>query len=156
MPVLTLLPINNTPVASLWQPVQRYPCCPARSSSLVVLHQWRLLFCFPSPTPWKLSRLLLILHRRPLSPPGASCSASSRSWPWRALLGSTVGSYRRLLLGSTVGFCRRLLLGSTVGFYWDRPSALAGIDRRLLLGSTASCKVSSTNGNCTRRFGAAE
>jgi hypothetical protein len=41
-------------------------------------------------------------------------------------------------------------------FCRDRPSALAGIDRRLLLGSTASCKVSSANGNCTRRFGAAE
>jgi hypothetical protein len=54
--------------------------------------------------------------------------------------------------------CRdsQLLLGSTVGSCWDRPSALAGIDRRLLLGSTASCKVSSANGNCTRRFGAAE
>jgi hypothetical protein len=34
----------------------------------------------------------------------------------------------------------------------DQPSALAGIDRRLLLGSTASCKVSSTNGNYTRRL----
>jgi hypothetical protein len=55
-----------------------------------------------------------------------------------------------------VGINRRLLLGSTVGFCWDRPSALAGIDRRLLLGLTASCKVSSANGNCTRRFGAAE
>jgi hypothetical protein len=30
------------------------------------------------------------------------------------------------------------------------------IDRRFLLGSTASCKVSSANGTCTRRFGAAE
>jgi hypothetical protein len=60
------------------------------------------------------------------------------------------------LLGSTVGSCRRLLLGSTVDFCWDRPSALAGIDRRLLLGSTVSCKVSSANENCTRRFGAAE
>jgi U3 small nucleolar RNA-associated protein 20 len=30
-----------------------------------------------------------------------------------------------------VGIDRRLLLGSTVGSYWDRPSALAGIDRRL-------------------------
>jgi hypothetical protein len=57
---------------------------------------------------------------------------------------------------SNVGINRRLLLGSTVGFCWDQPSALAGIDRRLLLGSTASCKVSSANGNCTRRFGAAE
>jgi hypothetical protein len=67
--------------------------------------------------------------------------------------GSTVGSCwdrpsafagigRRLLLGSTVGSYRRLLLGSTVGF--------------LGRGSTASCKVSSANGNCTRRFGAAE
>jgi hypothetical protein len=26
---------------------------------------------------------------------------------------------------------RRLLLGSTLGFFWDRPSALAGIDRKL-------------------------
>jgi hypothetical protein len=70
---------------------------------------------------------------------------------------------RRLKMdrGSTVS-------GSTVGSCWDRPSvfvgidrrllpsALAGIDRRLLLGSTASCKVSSANGNRTRRFGAAE
>jgi hypothetical protein len=48
------------------------------------------------------------------------------------------------------------LLGSTVGFYWDRPSALAGIDRRLLLGSTAGCKVRSANENCIRRFDAAE
>jgi hypothetical protein len=55
-----------------------------------------------------------------------------------------------------VGINRRLLLGSIVGFCWNRPSALAGIDRRFLLGSTASCKVSSANGNCTRRFGAAE
>jgi hypothetical protein len=50
----------------------------------------------------------------------------------------------------------------------DQPSVLAGIDRRfllrstvgscrrLLLGSTASCKVSSANENCIRRFGAAE
>jgi hypothetical protein len=44
-----------------------------------------------------------------------------------------------------VGINRRLL-----------PSALAGIDRRLLLGSTTSCKASSANGNCTRRFGTAE
>jgi hypothetical protein len=36
------------------------------------------------------------------------------------------------------------------------PSALAGINRRLLLGSTASCKVSSANENCIRRFGAME
>jgi hypothetical protein len=43
-----------------------------------------------------------------------------------------------------------------IGSCWDRPSAFAGIDRRLLLGSTASCKVSSANGNCTRRFDAAE
>jgi hypothetical protein len=55
-----------------------------------------------------------------------------------------------------VGINRRLLLGSIVGFCWDRPSALVGIDRRLLLGSTASCKVSSANGNCTTRFDAAE
>jgi hypothetical protein len=63
---------------------------------------------------------------------------------------------RTCVLGSTVDSCRRLLLGSTVGFCWDRSSALAGIDRRLLLGSTVSCKVSSANGNCTKRFGAAE
>jgi hypothetical protein len=56
----------------------------------------------------------------------------------------------------TVGINRRLLLGSTVGFCWNRPSALARIDRRLLLESTVTCKVSSANGNCTRRFGAAE
>jgi hypothetical protein len=43
------------------------------------------------------------------------------------------------------GIDRRFLLGSTVGSY-----------RRLLLGSTVGCKVSSANGNCTRRFGAAE
>jgi hypothetical protein len=65
-------------------------------------------------------------------------------------------------------FGKSILLGSTVGSCWDRPSAfaeidrrllpsaLAGIDRRLLLGSTASYKVSSANGNCTRRFGAVE
>jgi hypothetical protein len=44
----------------------------------------------------------------------------------------------------------------TVGFWWDRSSALVGIDRWFLLGSTVSCKVSSGNGNCTRRFGATE
>jgi hypothetical protein len=55
-----------------------------------------------------------------------------------------------------------------VGSCWDRssafagidhrllPSALAGIGRRLLLGSTASCNVSSANGNYIRRFDAAE
>jgi hypothetical protein len=53
------------------------------------------------------------------------------------------------------GIDRRLLLGSIVGFCWDRPSVLA-VGRQLLLGSTTSCKVSSANGNCTRRFGAAE
>jgi hypothetical protein len=47
-------------------------------------------------------------------------------------------------------------LALAVGSCWDRPSAFAGIDRWLLLGSTASCKVSSANGDCTRRFGAAE
>jgi hypothetical protein len=63
---------------------------------------------------------------------------------------------KSLAVTDVVGINRRLLLGSIVGFCWDRPSALAGIDRRLLLGSTASCKVSSANGNCTRRFGAVE
>jgi hypothetical protein len=57
----------------------------------------------------------------------------------------TAGIDRRLLPSALAGIDRRLL-----------PSVLAGIDRRLLLGLTASCKVSSANGNCTRRFGAAE
>jgi hypothetical protein len=64
--------------------------------------------------------------------------------------------------------CRDQPSALAVGSCWDRPSAFAeidrqllssalvGIDRRLLLGSTASCKVSSANGNCTRRFDAAE
>jgi hypothetical protein len=56
-----------------------------------------------------------------------------------------VGINRRLLPSALAGIDRRLLL-----------SALTGIDRRLLLGSTASCKVSSANENCTRRFDAAE
>jgi hypothetical protein len=68
-------------------------------------------------------------------------------------IATAISSFGNLL---HVGINRRLLLGLTVGFCWDRSSALAGIDRRLLLGSTASCKVSSANGNCTRRFGAAE
>jgi hypothetical protein len=76
--------------------------------------------------------------------------------PWSTELRLGVVKARLSMSGSTVGSCRRLLLGSTVGSCWDRPSALAGIDRRLLLGSTATCKVSSANGNCTRRFGAAE
>jgi hypothetical protein len=82
------------------------------------------------------------------------------------------GINRQLLPSALAGIDRQLLLGSTVALAvsscWDRPSAFAGIDRRLLpsaltgidrrllLGSTASCKVSSANGNCTRRFGAAE
>jgi hypothetical protein len=52
--------------------------------------------------------------------------------------------------------CRDQPSALAVGSCWDRPSVFAGIDRRLLLGSTASCKVSSANGNCTRRFDAAE
>jgi hypothetical protein len=64
--------------------------------------------------------------------------------------------------------CRDQPSALAVGFCWDRPSVFAGIDRqllplvfagidrRLLLGSTTSCKVSSANGNCTRRFDAAE
>jgi hypothetical protein len=78
-----------------------------------------------------------------------------RSRPRHAYTAANRVWMRELLL-RRVGINRRLLLGSTVGFCWDRPSALAGIDRRLLPGSTASCKVSSANENCTRRFGAAE
>jgi hypothetical protein len=126
-------------------------------------HNW------PARSLWALA----CLHRRPAGPGAAACMGIyRRMWSLvtirylcrRIMLARCfeIGplpcphSGGRSLGFEAVGINRRFLLGSTVGFCWDRSSALAGIDRRLLLGSTASCKVSSANENCTRRFGAAE
>jgi hypothetical protein len=82
-----------------------------------------------------------------------------------------VGSAVDFLLGSIVDSCRQLLLRSTVGSCRDRPSAQSHVTESTIKRTntrdvgvlpetcwklTASCKVSSANGNWTRRFGAAE
>jgi hypothetical protein len=132
---------------------------PRSDSSLAELHIWCPLACFFTQlfSPWSLTGLwhwTPTLSRTSASLTNTRLVRASFNIPSYHILMFIANTKR--LSGSTVGSCRRLLLGSTVGFYWDRPSALAGIDRRLLLGSTASGKVSSANGNCTRRFGAAE
>jgi hypothetical protein len=76
---------------------------------------------------------------------------------WKKRGSATTNEPEGELTGDTgSAVCRDQPSALAVGFCWDRPSALAEIDRWLLLVSIASCKVSSANGNCTRRFDAAE